>query len=82
MDRLVRIPIRLIEPWRCAFPMKWRAYAAMMRGGDEFPPVEVERLSTKLHGYPYRLFDGYHRTRAGKHIGHRTVMARIIADWR
>ena len=74
------IPIRLIEPWRCATPPGWREYAAMMRAGDEFPPVQVIRQSSKLHGYPYRLFDGYHRTRAAKHIGRRTIAAHVISD--
>jgi hypothetical protein len=45
------IPIRLIEPWRCTTPPGWREYAAMMRAGDEFPPVQVIRQSSKLHGY-------------------------------
>ena len=74
------IPIRLIEPWRCATPPGWREYAAMMRAGNEFPPVQVIRQSSKLHGYPYRLFDGYHRTRAAKHIGRRTIAAHVIVD--
>ena len=74
------IPIRLIEPWRCTTPPGWREYAAMMRAGDEFPPVQVIRQSSKLHGYPYRLFDGYHRTRAAKHIGRRTIAAHVISD--
>jgi uncharacterized ParB-like nuclease family protein len=74
------IPIRLIEPWRCATPPGWREYAAMMRAGDEFPPVQVIRQSSKLRGYPYRLFDGYHRTRAAKHIGRRTIAAHVIVD--
>jgi len=78
----VRIPIRLIEPWRCAHPAKWRKYAAMMRAGEEFPPVLVIGQSPKLRGYPYRLFDGYHRTRAAKHVGRRTVPAHVIADYR
>jgi uncharacterized ParB-like nuclease family protein len=52
----------------------------MMRAGDEFPPVQVIRQSSKLHGYPYRLFDGYHRTRAAKHIGRRTIAATVISD--
>jgi hypothetical protein len=50
------IPIRLIEPWRCR-SADWRQYAAMMRAGDKFPPVQVIRQSSKLHGYPYRLFN-------------------------
>src|SRR5258708_4253113 len=74
------IPIRLIEPWRCTTPPSWREYAAMMRAGNEFPPVQVIRQSSKLYGYPYRLFDGYHRTRAAKHIGHRTIAAHVISD--
>jgi hypothetical protein len=74
------IPIRLIEPWRCTTPPGWREYAAMMRAGDEFPPVQVIRQSSKLRGYPYRLFDGYHRTRAAKHIGRRTIAAHVISD--
>jgi hypothetical protein len=44
------IPIRLIEPWRCR-SADWRQYAAMMRAGDKFPPVQVIRQSSKLHGY-------------------------------
>src|ERR1700759_1203374 len=44
------IPIRLIQPWRCTTPPGWREYAAMMRAGDEFPPVQVIRQSSKLHG--------------------------------
>jgi uncharacterized ParB-like nuclease family protein len=75
----VHIPIRLIEPWRCQSPKKWRAYAKMTRADDEFPPIEVIRQSSKLHGYPYRLFDGYHRTRAAKHIGRRTIVACCVA---
>jgi len=46
------IPIRLIEPWRCAKPPGWREYAAMMRAGNEFPPgtshpaiIQAARLS-------------------------------------
>ena len=74
------IPIRLIEPWRCTTPPGWREYAAMMRAGDEFPPVQVIRQSSKLHGYPFRLLDGYHRTRAAKHIGRRTIAAHVISD--
>jgi uncharacterized ParB-like nuclease family protein len=54
----------------------------MMRAGDEFPPVAVIRQSSKLHGYPYRLFDGMHRTRAAKHIGRQTIVAHIIVDER
>jgi hypothetical protein len=27
-----------------------------------------------------RLFDGYHRTRAAKHIGRRTIAAHVISD--
>jgi uncharacterized ParB-like nuclease family protein len=74
------IPIRLIEPWRCTALPDWRKYAAMMRAGDDFPPVKVIRQSSKLHGYPYRLFDGLHRTRAAKHIGRRTIRAHVIVD--
>jgi uncharacterized ParB-like nuclease family protein len=54
----------------------------MMRAGDEFPPVLVERQSSELNGYPYRLFDGYHRTRAAKYIGRRTIVAHVIVDYR
>jgi ATP-dependent Zn protease len=38
--------------------------------------------SSKLRGYPYRLFDGMHQARAAKHIGRRTIAARVIADER
>jgi hypothetical protein len=79
---LISISIRHIAPWRCEYPKRWREYATMMRAGDEFPPVLVERQSSKLHGYPYRLFDGYHRTRAAKYIGRRTIVAHVIVDYR
>jgi hypothetical protein len=76
------IPIRLIEPWRCTALPDWREYAAKLRSGYKFPPVQVIRQSSKLHGYPYRLFDGFHRTRAAKHIGCKTIAAYVIADER
>jgi hypothetical protein len=74
------IPIRLIEPWRCTYLRLWREYAVMLRAGNEFPPVQVIRQSSKLHGYSYRLYDGMHRTRAAKHIGRRTIAAHVISD--
>ncbi len=77
MTRL--IPIRLIEPWRCT-KSGWQTYMTMMLAGDEIPPVQVIRQSSKLHGYPYRLFDGRHRTRAAKYIGRRSIAAEVIVD--
>jgi uncharacterized ParB-like nuclease family protein len=71
------IPIRLIQPWRCTATPDWRDYAAAMRAGDVFPPIWVLRQSSKLHGYPYQIFDGMHRTRAAKHIGRRTIAAHV-----
>ncbi|MGB9392468.1 MAG: ParB N-terminal domain-containing protein [Xanthobacteraceae bacterium] len=77
-----QIPIRMIMPWRCTANPDWREYAKLMREGHEFPPVLIERQSSKRYGYPYRLFDGYHRTRAAKHIGRKTIAAHVIVDRR
>jgi uncharacterized ParB-like nuclease family protein len=74
-----RISIRLIAPWRCAEPSRWREYAVRMRAGDKFPPVSVIRQSGR---YAYRLADGFHRARAAKHIGRKTIAAYVIVDER
>jgi hypothetical protein len=75
----IRVPIRLIEPWRCTAIPDWRKYAARMLAGDKFPPVLVIRQSSKVRGYPYRLFDGFHRARAAKRIGRKSIEAIVIA---
>jgi uncharacterized ParB-like nuclease family protein len=74
-----RIPIRMIMPWRCTAKPDWREFAKLMREGPNFPPVLVQRQSGS---YPYRLFDGFHRTRAAKHVGRKTIAAIVIADLR
>jgi hypothetical protein len=77
MRRTINIPLCSIAPWRCA-TKNWRQYVEQMRRGVEIAPVEVIRQSTKIHGYPYRLFDGYHRARAAKRIGWKTIKATVI----
>jgi hypothetical protein len=81
MVKSIKVPIRLIEPWRCSALPDWREYMAMMRAGHKFPPVQLIRQSSKVHGYPYRLFDGFHRARAAKRIGRKSIEAIIIADY-
>ncbi len=73
----VRVSIHQIAPWRCEDPSKWRGYVARMRAGDNFPPVSVIRQRGRFR---YRLSDGYHRTRAAKRIGRKTIQAVVIVD--
>jgi uncharacterized ParB-like nuclease family protein len=80
MSRARLIPIRLIEPWRCTARPHRREYAAMMRAGQKFPPVQLIKQSSKLYGYPYRIGDGCHRAKAAKHIGRKSIGAIIIVD--
>ncbi len=52
-----------------------------MRDGHQFPPIVLIRISFKLYGYPYRIYDGCHRARAAKHIGHETIAA-YVPSWK
>ena len=65
-----------IAPFRCKRSADARRYARMMQAGIEFPPVQVIKTTANS----YRLFDGYHRTRAAKLLGQSSIKAHVIAD--
>jgi uncharacterized ParB-like nuclease family protein len=71
------IRISQIEPWRCVRPAAALKYTKMIKSGHVFPPIQVIKQSGR---YRYRLFDGYHRARAVKNSGCRTIRATIIAS--
>jgi uncharacterized ParB-like nuclease family protein len=49
----------------------------MLRAGKELPPVMVIRQPGR---YRYRLFDGFHRSRAAKLVGRKVIDAVVFVD--
>ena len=52
---------------------RWEQLDAAMRGGDPVPPIEVYHL-----GGVYFVKDGHHRVSVARHLGWKTIPARVI----
>lgn len=72
-----RISLRHIAPLACSKPDDVRRYVTMLQEGKKAPAVMLikQRRGSR---YPYRIFDGAHRIRAAKRVGHKTIEAEII----
>jgi hypothetical protein len=52
---------------------RWEQLDAAMRGGEAVPPIEVYQL-----GDVYFVKDGHHRVSVARHLGWKTIPARVI----
>jgi ParB-like chromosome segregation protein Spo0J len=76
LSAMATIRLGEIELSPAAMPEQVERYAALMRGGEIFPPVLLETMPSGR----YQIRDGAHRVAAARLNGHETIAAEILSD--